>query len=226
MDDFIRIVVILGVLVFSCVFHECAHVWAAWKLGDPTGKSLGRLTLNPVPHIDLFWTILLPAIMALTGGMVIGGPKPAPVNPQNFKDPRLDNTLVAVAGPISNLTLAFASLLLLWISYRVAPGWVQPDSLNAFILFEFMIRNVILAALNMIPFPPLDGSRVLHYALGPRADALFARLEMFSLLGVLLAFMLLGPTVIRPALGSLEYVLVKFFDHHYLSELFRTYWKL
>src|SRR5688572_15485469 len=141
MDELVRFVVGLGVLVVCCVVHECAHVWAAWKLGDPTGKSLGRLTLNPVPHIDLFWTFLLPGIMLLTGGMVIGGPKPAPVNPQNFKNPSMDMMLVAVAGPLSNLLQALAGAGVLWLGTRIAPGWFAPDSLNAYILFSYMITN-------------------------------------------------------------------------------------
>lgn len=226
MDDILRVVVSLGVLVFSCAFHECAHVWSAWRLGDPTGKSLGRLTLNPIPHIDLFWTILLPAIMALTGGLIIGGPKPAPVNPQNFKDPRLDNTLVAVAGPLSNLVLALGGVIMLWLAYRAVPGWVAPDSYNAFILISFTIINVVLAALNLIPVPPLDGSRVLHYILGPKADRFFATLETFSVLGVLLAFYLLGRTVINPSLSALFLLLDNLFDREYLDSLLRSYFRL
>jgi Zn-dependent protease len=226
MDDLTRVVVGIGVLIFSCVFHECAHVWMAWKLGDPTGKALGRLTLNPIPHIDLFWTILLPGLMALTGGLIFGGPKPAPVNSANFRDPRWGTVVVAMAGPISNLLLALGGALLLWLAYRVAPSWVQPESYNAYALLSLMITNVALAALNLIPLPPLDGSRVLHYLLGPAYDRLFATLEIFSLLIIMGAFSLLGPSVFGPALQGLGLLLENLFDHVYLDRLIRTYWKL
>ncbi|HEX7897083.1 MAG TPA: site-2 protease family protein [Planctomycetota bacterium] len=225
-DDPVRLALGLAVLVFSLVFHECAHVWTAWKLGDPTGKSMGRLTLNPIPHIDLFWTILLPLLCIAAQTFIIGGPKPAPVNPLNFRNPRAGNMIVAVAGPASNLALAFGGLLLLWAAHRGAPSWVEPDSYNAYILMSFMVTNVILAALNMIPVPPLDGSRVLHYILGPKADRFFATMEFFSLILVLLAFRLLGPSVIMPSLGALFVLLAKLFEPRYLGGLVESYFSL
>lgn len=226
MDDLVRVIVGLAGLVLACIVHECAHVWAAWKLGDPTGKSLGRLTLNPIPHIDLFWTILLPGIMLATGGMPIGGPKPAPVNPLNFKNPSTDMMLVAVAGPVSNVLQALLAILLLWTGSHVAPGWFGPESLNAYLFFSFAVTNLMLAALNMIPIPPLDGSRVLRWLMGPRYEPFFQSLEFFSILLVLLAFRFLGPSVVGPTMKGLAFLLANLFDQDYLLRLFRTYWDL
>lgn len=223
LDDPIRLILSLGVLVFSCVFHECAHVWMAWKLGDPTGKSLGRLTLNPVPHIDFFWTLLLPTICMATGMMVIGGPKPAPVNPQNFRNPRLGNAIVAVAGPASNILLALAGVLLLCLASRSGSDWMPPDSINAYVILRLVVINVVLAALNLIPIPPLDGSRVLHHILGPKADEAFATMERFSIILVFAAFFFLGRFAVGPALAGLDRALDLFVQRDYLGELIRTY---
>ena len=223
MDDPVRLVLQLTVLMMSSVFHECAHVWVAWKQGDPTGKSLGRLTLNPVPHIDLFWTILLPTFMALTGGMIFGGPKPAPFNPSYFKNPRLGTVWVALAGPASNLLLAAAALLLLWLGRLAVPGLLEPDSFNAYVLLSFILMNVMLAVVNLIPIPPLDGSRVLQYVLGPKVDALFLQLNYFSLIAVYLTFKYIAPSVIYPAMGVVVHLLDGLFDGGYLDTLFRTY---
>lgn len=226
MDDPIRLVLQISVLVFSCVFHECAHVWAAWKQGDPTGKALGRLTLNPVPHIDLFWTILLPLFMAISGGMIFGGPKPAPFDPRHFKNPRLGTLWVALAGPASNLLLAAAALGALWSLRLAVPGWIEPDSFNAYVLTSIIFLNVILAAVNLIPIPPLDGSRVLQYMLGPKADPYFAQLNFVSIIAVYLTFMYIAPAVIRPAMGGVIRVLAGLFDDGYLETLLRTYFNL
>ena len=226
MDDPVRLVLQLTVLIFSCVFHECAHVWAAWKQGDPTGKALGRLTLNPLPHIDLFWTILLPTFMAMTGGMIFGGPKPAPFDPSYFRKPRLGTLWVALAGPASNLLLAAASLFALWALRHAAPGWMEADSFNAYVLISFIFLNVVLAAVNLIPIPPLDGSRVLQYMLGPKADAFFAQLNFFSLIAVYLTFMYIAPAVIRPATGAVIRLLARMFDDGYLETLLRTFFNL
>jgi Zn-dependent protease len=223
MDDPVRLALSLAVLVFSCVFHECAHVWTAWRLGDPTGKQLGRLTLNPVPHIDFFWTILMPLLCLATGMLVIGGPKPAPVNPLNFRNPRLGHTIVSLAGPASNVLLAVAGVVLLSLASHSGTDWIPADSYNAFVLMACVFINVVLAALNMIPLPPLDGSRVLHYMLGPRADQAFAAMERISLFLVLAAFYLLGPYVVRPALLLLGRALAIFVKPDYLELLFRTY---
>ena len=97
--DPVRLVLGLVILVFSCVFHECAHVWVALRQGDTTGRDLGRLTLNPIPHVDFFWTILLPAFLLLNGQSPIGGPKPAPVNPANFRNGRVGRDPYAGEAP-------------------------------------------------------------------------------------------------------------------------------
>jgi len=150
----------LAVLILSLSFHEAAHAWTANKLGDPTARMLGRLTLNPLAHIDWIGTVLFPLIAMYSGVPLIGWAKPVPVNPNNLKRPRQDFAVVALAGPVSNLILAlFAALFL-----KVVPGGDSALSGApgfAGLLLTALILNVLLAVFNMIPVPPLDGGNVL-----------------------------------------------------------------
>ena len=149
----------LGILVFAVIVHEVSHGYVAYKLGDPTAKNEGRLTLNPIPHIDPMWSILLPAFFILSHSpFLIGGAKPVPVNSSYFKKPRRDVMLVSLAGPGSNIVLAllFAVLLKLIILFPV----IKSPGLELFAQYGIMI-NMVLAAFNLIPIPPLDGSGIL-----------------------------------------------------------------
>ena len=149
-----EVAVVLGlILIPSLAFHEAAHAWTADRLGDPTARMLGRLTLNPLAHIDWIGTVLFPIIgMTVPGAPVIGWAKPVPVNLRNLRAPRRDFAIVAVAGPISNLILAtIAALIVNQMDY----------SLGSAILRRFVEINVFLAVFNMIPVPPLDGGNVL-----------------------------------------------------------------
>lgn len=147
----------LVVLILSLSFHEAAHAWAADKLGDPTARQLGRLTMNPLAHIDWIGTVLFPLIAFMSGVPLIGWAKPVPVDMRNLRNPRRDFALVAVAGPISNLilaTIAGAAFLAL----KAGGGYVN---LTGQILLLAIMLNVLLAVFNMIPVPPLDGGNVL-----------------------------------------------------------------
>lgn len=227
MDEILGFAVKILVIGFSCVFHECAHVWVAWKLGDPTGKAEGRLTLNPIPHIDLFWTVILPILTLALTRFPIGGPKPAPVNPLNFRNPRAGFMWTALAGPGSNLLLAAAALGLLWAIHAAAPDYVRAEgedvTFNAFLLYTVMLLNLILAAVNLIPVPPLDGSRFLAYLLGPSSDALMARIERLGFLPVFLAFWFLAPFAVRPFLVGLHLILARLFGLEYAAALLNAY---
>jgi Zn-dependent protease len=146
---------LLAVLIASLSFHEAAHAWTANRLGDPTARQLGRLTLNPLAHIDWIGTVIFPLVAIFSNFPLIGWAKPVPVNWHNLKHPRADFAVVAAAGPISNLILAvsFAAFL------GFAP--LEPGSGVWFLVQRMIYLNVLLAVFNMIPVPPLDGGNVL-----------------------------------------------------------------
>jgi Zn-dependent protease len=157
--DFQELLVAFVVLIASLTFHEAAHAWTANKLGDPTARMLGRLSLNPAVHIDVIGTIVFPLLAMLTGIPILGWAKPVPVDMRHLRHPRRDFAIVAAAGPISNLILATGGALVFSMLQADAA-----DSTRAFIatsLIRFIMLNVLLAVFNMIPVPPLDGGNVL-----------------------------------------------------------------
>lgn len=189
-------------LVFAIVLHEVAHGWIADKLGDHTARDMGRLTLNPLPHIDLFGTILMPLLLfyITNGRMVFGYAKPVPINPYNFKDPRKGMALSSIAGPGVNLIMALAFAILLRLVMpaveAIAPEQtVGAAALPLSLMFGYgVLINVVLAVLNMIPIPPLDGSRVVYWALPEKPARAYYRLEPYGMfiLMALFAFNILG----------------------------------
>lgn len=191
------------VLVFSAIIHEYMHGWMADRLGDPTAKNLGRLTLNPLPHIDLFGSILLPAILVLTNaGFVFGWAKPVPYNPYNLRDQKYGGAKVAAAGPLANLiTAVFFGLIL-----RFFPL----PSVQLEILFQIIVFiNLLLMVFNLLPIPPLDGSKVLAPFLPYSWQLKFAAMERFGLL-IVLAFVMLGFFLIIPVITFLFRLIVGF----------------
>lgn len=158
--DLVHIAIVLGVILFSMTLHEAMHGFVAYFLGDDTAKREGRLTLNPIKHIDPFLTIFLPLILALVGGPIFGGAKPVPFNPDRVRYDEWGAALVAISGPLTNLVLAFVFFGI----YAVigAPSVGIPVQ----ILLTAVSVNLGFFIFNMIPLPPLDGSRVL-YALAP-----------------------------------------------------------
>lgn len=173
------------VAVISITSHEAAHGFVADRLGDPTARERGRLTLNPIPHIDPFFTILLPLFLILSGtGIIFGGAKPVPVDVSRLRHPRRDWALVGAAGPGMNLALAvlFAALL----SVAVHTGFAGPYSSLTGILAVGIFVNALLAIFNLIPIPPLDGSRLVQYLLSGEALLAYRRLERFGLIVIVL----------------------------------------
>ncbi len=192
------------ILIFSVILHEIAHGWAADMLGDPTARLAGRLTLNPLPHIDLFGSIILPALLMLTGsGVVVGWAKPVPYNPYNLKNQRWGTLSVSLAGVAMNFLIALVFGLLI----RFADG--LPLSFLA-ISEKVVFLNIMLGVFNLLPIPPLDGSKIL-LALFPRW---FYPIEQFAernLLIVILALLILLPVFLGPVVGNLSSFIYQLF---------------
>ncbi len=172
------------VLVSSLCVHEWAHAWMADKLGDPTPHNEGRLTLNPVPHIDLLGTIIFPllCIFAFGGGFFLGWAKPVSVNPGYFKHPVRDDTLVTAAGPLANLALTLLSALIGAVTVRFLPQTAE-------LVHHVILINAWLFVFNMLPVPPLDGGRILRHIVGMSWET-FARISQWSMLVLIAAFYL------------------------------------
>jgi len=187
-------------LVAAVVLHEYAHGWVAHFFGDQTAKSQGRLTMNPLPHIDVWGSILVPLMLSLVpGGVIFGWAKPVPINPSQLHNPRRDMALVAIAGPLMNLCLAIISglclMLFVYLDPTIQANWPpQPGAepredllgmllvpLTAMALSSIII-NIVLLSFNLLPFPPLDGSRVLRSLLPTKPAMALNRLEPYGML--------------------------------------------
>jgi len=152
--DFEGILFIYIVIILSAVFHEYAHAWAAFSLGDPTAKNEGRLTLNPIAHMDPFGTVFLPLLLLFVGGAFIGYAKPVPYNPYNLRDQVYGSAKVAVAGPASNFLIA--------VIFAMVLRFMEIDPIYRDLLSFVVLVNIFLGLFNLIPIPPLDGSKLLH----------------------------------------------------------------
>lgn len=191
------------ILFFSVILHEVAHGKAAGWCGDGTAGEMGRLTFNPIPHIDPMGTIVLPVLLALTHSPVmLGWAKPVPINPMRFRHPKRDIAIVGAAGPLSNLALAVTAGLVFKI---LTPGLGVDHPIARFLLFAALI-NVVLLVFNLIPLPPLDGSRVL-IGLLPRNWAIrYAQLERY---GFVLIFILLFMGLYRWVIGPIVKLILR-----------------
>ena len=178
-------------VLFAITVHEVAHGWVASKFGDSTAKMLGRLSLNPVKHIDPVGTILVPALMLFLGGFLFGWAKPVPVDSRNFKNPRYDMIWVAIAGPLSNLLMAFMWAIILKLCYVFLQSeHMLFDPLIAMAQIGIQI-NIVLFVLNLIPIPPLDGSKVLMGLLPGSMSYKLSRIEPYGFF-IVLALIYLG----------------------------------
>lgn len=191
-DLLLRLVVVFVPMVLSLSVHEFAHAWSAHRLGDDTALRMGRMTVNPLAHVDLFGTVLLPLILVVTNaGFFFGWAKPVPVNPANFRrgvSMRRGMMITAAAGPISNLLMALASVALM--KGMMIAGFASEAGLM--LLYYMLSINLVLALFNLIPFPPLDGSRVASGLLPPRFGEIFTFLERNPVLYLVGFFVLIN----------------------------------
>ncbi|MFO1011279.1 MAG: site-2 protease family protein [Planctomycetota bacterium] len=209
-DTGILQVVMLVVLMILCLsVHEAAHAWAALKCGDTTGRDEGRLTLNPIPHIDPIFTIVVPAMLLLltNGAFAFGGAKPVPVNFYRLRHPWRDMSLVALAGPGSNLLLSILFLVLYkffvqtgWYNGAADDLWARKRDLLPLVLRGAAHFNLVLTFFNLIPIPPLDGSRVMAWLLPDSMRSAYLAIERFGI--VIVAFLLYGNTGFSRMLSS------------------------
>jgi len=175
MEILLAIVSIL-ILVYSSILHEIAHGYVAYRLGDPTAKLLGRITLNPRPHIDPFMSLLVPIMVYIgsAGTFIFGGAKPVPVDPFNLRDGMKDLGLVSIAGPLTNILLAIVASL---ITHVLFPGFgfneIAISGFVGFIMTTIIKWNLLLAALNLLPIPPLDGSKLFALLLPEKIAAAY-----------------------------------------------------
>ena len=213
-------------LLFAMVLHEYAHGWVAYRCGDSTAKLQGRLTMNPLAHIDPFGTVILPLLcLLMPGGFFLGWAKPVPIDPRLMRQPRRDRALVAAAGPAMNLALAIGSALLFALLLSIDPTigsyWSKsedtspPDTWHTMLLLPIAVMsvysvliNVLLMLFNLLPIPPLDGGRILTSLLPPTAAMALRRVEPYGMF-ILVALIIFDPQiqVIHTVTGTLTHSL-------------------
>ena len=209
--DLWQISVYVVPVLLAITLHEAAHGWVAWKLGDDTANARGRVSFNPFRHIDLFGTVILPALLIIgRAGFVFGWAKPVPVRFGNLRNPRRDMVLVAAAGPAANLLLALVAALLIY-AIPLFPDGVRPWLAETLVLG---IRiNLLLAVFNMLPLPPLDGGRVAVGLLPRALAAPLARLERFGF--VILLLIIIGLPMIAPVRDPIRRIVLPIMEALY-----------
>jgi len=228
--DIVSVVFKMIAFIFAISVHESAHAWTANRCGDPTARMLGRISLNPVVHIDPIGTILMPLIALTSHLPTIGWAKPTPVDPSNFRHKVKDDILTSVAGPISNVIIAISAIIMLFVISRSSvegrglvtsmpftyeKGFAAMGGSSAlvpitFFFYETVRINIILAVFNLIPVPPLDGSHVLRHFLSDSVRRIYDSVGMFALLALVFLGGGLLWRVISPFIHRLDGLIVKF----------------
>jgi Zn-dependent protease len=200
LNQFQTFLLIAPVLLFSMVAHEYAHGYAALRQGDATAYQLGRLTWNPIKHIDPFMTVLLPIMTFFAGGFLFGGAKPVPVNPRNYRNYKRGDIIVSLAGVATNAVIAVlcvGCIVLFGVIARALPGSAETFALLQRMFYYGIVFNLVLVFFNLLPIPPLDGSHVMKYLLPPAWSLRYQRLGMYGMVILLLLL-----TVGRPVLTT------------------------
>jgi Zn-dependent protease len=207
----VQLLIVLGPpLLLAITLHEVAHGWVALRCGDTTAKRLGRLSLNPLRHVDLIGTVVVPALMAVFGGFIFGWAKPVPVSYHRLRQPKRDMALVALAGPASNGLMALGWALAAAIGHgvqAVLPWLGEPLLLMG---VAGVNVNVMLGVLNLVPIPPLDGSRVLAGMLPERVGDMMARMEPYGLV-ILVLLLSSGMLNLMPIVNSIRHLILAIF---------------
>ncbi len=192
MNDFLYRLAAVGVVILSASFHEAAHAYAADKMGDPTAKMMGRMTLNPIKHISIIGSIVVPLVLTLIGSrFLFAWAEPVPVNPGNFHDRKKGEIVVSAAGPLANVGLFIISGLFIRYLFTLrAPD----ETLVRFIFLIFQI-NVMLCFFNLLPIPPLDGSHILEQFLSYRAKNIYHAIAPFSFILIILLIQVISPFI-------------------------------
>jgi len=200
-----KALIYLPPLIIAVVLHEVAHGWVAWKLGDPTAKREGRISLNPLVHIDPMMTLALPALLIIMNSpLLFGGAKPVPVNANFFQNPRKGMLLVAIAGPLTNFSLAILLVFLQKLTHPIEG--IIPSLLMDWVTYGIFI-NIALGVFNLIPIPPLDGGRVAIGLLPQQLASALARVEPYGLfLVVFLLYMGVFDVLLMPVIRLLLYL--------------------
>lgn len=220
-DTLFQVAALVIPLIIAIVFHEVAHGWTARLLGDPTAAQLGRLTLNPIKHVDPFGTIILPGMLKLAGLPVFGWAKPVPVIKGRLRNPRRDMMIVAAAGPGSNLVMALIGAVLLGLAMRGFAEGVEPSLGMSFLaanLFNFILLNIFLALFNLLPIPPFDGGHIVEGLLPAQAARKYAAMHSKALLIMILLLVVLP--WIAPSLNVVSWLVlppVEWLSDHYLK---------
>lgn len=205
-------------MLFAITVHEVAHGWVASKFGDHTAKHLGRLTLNPLKHLDPIGTVLIPALCFFMGGFIFGWAKPVPINPFNFRNFRRDSALVAIAGPMANLMMALFWAMMAKIGELLVPS-IGSGAL--FLMYSGLAGisiNAMLMFLNLIPIPPLDGSRVVSSLLPARAAMSYNALEPYGF--IILIFLLITNVlafILIPLVFGFQDLVATIFGFHWIQ---------
>lgn len=197
-------------VILAVVLHEVAHGWVADRLGDNTARFMGRLTLNPIKHIDPFGTVLIPLMLIIAGSpFLFGYAKPVPIDFRKLRNPKRDMVLVALAGPLTNLLLALASTFLLFLAVQMPENMIWAAQPLALMCQASIIINLVLFIFNLLPLPPLDGGRVAVGLLPASMGYQLARLEPYGFL-IIVGLLLLGvlQTVIGPLVMGGSYLLI------------------
>ncbi|MFC1751874.1 site-2 protease family protein [Thermoproteota archaeon] len=203
------ILISIFVLIYSVVLHEVAHAKTALIFGDDTAQKLGRITFNPIPHLDIVGSILIPGFLIMIGSpFLMGWAKPVLIRPENFKNPTKDMMWVSISGPLTNISIAIIASIVLKIVFLFNPTATIFWRYAVFALVSFVQINIVLAVFNLIPIPPLDGSGLLEYFLPPRYKLIYSRIEPYGML-ILLGLIYFGiigmllELVLTPVLGFL-----------------------